>query len=107
MYKPEYKLNGEDQETGAKKDASKSASVTDLLSYHPRTTALTLTLSFAWFTCSSLYYGLTLVAGERSSGNIYVSTAWSAAAEVPATFLSAFLLAYVGRRLPLSVLMIT
>jgi hypothetical protein len=42
-----------------------------------------LIMAFAWYTCSFVYYGLSL-ATSTLSGNPYVNFAWQAVAEVPA-----------------------
>ncbi|XP_021943045.1 solute carrier family 22 member 15 isoform X2 [Folsomia candida] len=70
-----------------------------------KTTVSTLVQLYSWFVNSVVYYGLTL-ASDKLGSNIYVSTMLSGIVELPAYFITALLIDWLGRRLPLSIFMV-
>eukprot|EP00095_Tigriopus_kingsejongensis_P008809 maker-scaffold646_size120253-snap-gene-0.17 protein:Tk08809 transcript:maker-scaffold646_size120253-snap-gene-0.17-mRNA-1 annotation:"predicted protein" len=115
LYKPEHKLRVLPNEAKQVRQGDLASPALRAIPLNPvgslfRGTLLPLTLIllYAWFVNSSSYYGLTLAASQADSGyDIYWATAISAAVEIPACFVAAFLIDTYGRRSSLSNLMIT
>ncbi|CAG0887216.1 unnamed protein product [Darwinula stevensoni] len=63
----------------------------------PRLAFLTSIQLFSWFSCSIIYYGLTLAAGDFSK-DLYSSAALNGVIEIPGILLNIFLLSWCGRR---------
>ncbi|XP_071806680.1 solute carrier family 22 member 15-like [Asterias amurensis] len=63
----------------------------------PRLRWRMLVMIFNWFTCSMVYYGLTMNASNQGS-NMYTSFALSGLAEIPAYLVCFYLLNRLGRR---------
>ena len=66
---------------------------------HPELRKRQLVMMFGWFTCSMLFYGIS-IAGSGVGDNPYVGFTWQAVAEVPGIVLAIFLLDWeaTGRR---------
>lgn len=59
--------------------------------------SITLVLMFVWFTCSLVYYGISLNL-KNLGGDIYTNFAISASVEFPAYFCTIFFISWSGRR---------
>jgi len=66
-----------------------------------KTAISTIIQLYSWFVNSAVYYGLTL-ASDKLGSSIYVSTMLSGLVELPAYLITALLIDWFGRRLPLS-----
>jgi len=67
----------------------------------PKTRLITFNMMFAWFVCSTVYYGLSLNAGALA-GDIFLNNALNGALEIPALLISVYLLNKIGRKTTLS-----
>lgn len=70
----------------------------------PRMRIRTVVISFLWFSCSLMYYAMSLNTGSLS-GDIFVNTVISGAVEIPSLVVCVFLLGWriTGRRLSCSI----
>ncbi|CAD5125232.1 DgyrCDS13470 [Dimorphilus gyrociliatus] len=75
---------------------TRKGTVKDILVY-PNLRKKTLILCFIWFTCSLMYYGLSLNIGTIA-GSIYLNTFLLGIVEVPALTLGIYLMGRVGRK---------
>ena len=64
---------------------------------HPRLRTVTFLLMFIWFTCSLVYYGISLNL-KNLGGDIYTNFAVSATVELPSYLVTTFLISWIGRR---------
>ncbi|XP_071958752.1 solute carrier family 22 member 15-like [Antedon mediterranea] len=85
--------------------STKSYGYTDLLKT-PVLRKEMLIQAFSWFTCSLVYYGLTLSAGDIAS-NAYISVALSGLVEIPGIFFCVWCMDSLGRRKCMCLSMIT
>ena len=66
---------------------------------------LTMIQFYIWFTTSFVYYGLTLNSDVLIPGDLYLNFAISGLLEFPGYIISALLLKYLGRRIPMCAIM--
>ncbi|PIK61783.1 putative solute carrier family 22 member 15-like [Apostichopus japonicus] len=83
--------------TETKEEGPKTSSGTFDAFRTPEIRRRLLALMFAWFTCSFVYYGLTMNATSQGS-NMYVSFALSGLVEVPAHLICTVALNRIGRK---------
>ncbi|PIK36869.1 putative solute carrier family 22 member 15-like [Apostichopus japonicus] len=83
--------------TETKEEGPKASSGTFDAFRTPEIRRRLLALMFAWFTCSFVYYGLTMNATSQGS-NMYVSFALSGLVEVPAHLICTVALNRIGRK---------